>query len=67
VDLLPKLLVMVVTPDRNATQVQQEIRESAITEHYGDGIIWEMPLDSIMRVRTGDMINDENFNRTDDR
>ena len=65
VDLLPKLLVMVVTPDRNVEQVQKAVRDSAITDNYGDGIIWCMPLDMIMRVRTGKMITDENFGQTD--
>ena len=54
VDLVPKVRVEVVTDDAQADAVVDAIVRAARTEKIGDGKVWVMPVDSVVRVRTGE-------------
>jgi nitrogen regulatory protein PII len=52
--LLPKFRVDVVVQDHEAKAVADAIAQSARTGAIGDGKIWVCPVDSALRVRTGE-------------
>ncbi|MEK6441250.1 P-II family nitrogen regulator [Pseudonocardia sp. T1-2H] len=54
VDLVPKVRLEIVTDDVLADKVVDAIVESARTGKIGDGKIWVTPVDTIVRVRTGE-------------
>jgi nitrogen regulatory protein P-II 1 len=54
VDLVPKVRVEVLVEDDDAESVIDVIVKSAQTGRIGDGKVWSVPVDSVVRVRTGD-------------
>ena len=58
VEFLQKLKVEVVVDDDRVNSVIEAIREAAKTGEIGDGKIFISPIDSVVRIRTGDL--DEN-------
>ncbi len=52
--MLPKLRVDVVVQDAAAGLVAEAIAKSVNTGAIGDGKIWVCPVDSVLRVRTGE-------------
>ncbi|AUH69309.1 MULTISPECIES: P-II family nitrogen regulator [Gordonia] len=54
VDFVPKVRVEVVVDDEAVDQVAEVIVESARTGKIGDGKVWVTPVESIIRVRTGE-------------
>jgi len=52
--LLPKARVDVVVRDEDADAVVKAIRKCASTGSVGDGKIWVSPVESVLRVRTGE-------------
>ncbi len=52
--LVPKIRVEIVLSDEDVERVVEAINTSAQTGRIGDGKIWVSPLDSVVRVRTGD-------------
>jgi nitrogen regulatory protein P-II 1 len=54
VALLPKVRVEVVVDDPDAEDVVEIIVKSAQTGKIGDGKVWVAPIDSVVRVRTGE-------------
>jgi len=54
VDLVPKVRVEVVVDDADAEDVIEVITKSAQTGRIGDGKVWSVPVDTIVRVRTGE-------------
>jgi len=54
VDLVPKVRIEVVVDDANADEVVNAIVTGAQTGKIGDGKVWVSPVDSIVRVRTGE-------------
>jgi len=54
VSLVPKVRVEVVVEDTDAADVVGVITESAQTGKIGDGKVWVVPVDSVVRVRTGE-------------
>ena len=58
VEFLQKLKVEVVVDDNKVNSVIEAIREAAKTGEIGDGKIFISPIDSVVRIRTGDL--DEN-------
>lgn len=51
---LPKVKVEVVVGDSHASKVMQLIVSSAKTGRYGDGKVFIIPIESAMRIRTGE-------------
>ena len=58
VEFLQKLKVEVVVDNDKVNSVIEAIREAAKTGEIGDGKIFITPIDSVVRIRTGDL--DEN-------
>jgi nitrogen regulatory protein P-II 1 len=54
VDLVPKVRLEVVVDDANVDEVVDAIVSGAQTGKIGDGKVWVSPVDSIVRVRTGE-------------
>ena len=54
VDFIPKIKIEIVVPADMADQVVDKIRESANTGKIGDGKIFVLPIERIVRVRTGE-------------
>ncbi|TEX51345.1 MAG: transcriptional regulator [Actinomycetales bacterium mxb001] len=52
VDLVPKVRVEVVVDDADADAVVNTIVSAAKTGKIGDGKVWVVPVESIVRVRT---------------
>jgi nitrogen regulatory protein P-II 1 len=54
VDLVPKVRLEIVVEDDDAEDVIEVITKSAQTGRIGDGKVWSVPVDTIVRVRTGE-------------
>lgn len=54
VDFLPKLKLEVVVPDGRVEDSIEAITESARTDKIGDGKIFVLPVDTVVRIRTGE-------------
>jgi len=52
--LLPKIRLDIVALDDDAEILAEAIAKHARTDTIGDGKIWVTPVDSVLRVRTGD-------------
>ncbi len=58
VDFVPKIRVEVATDDATATAVVQAIVDAARTDKIGDGKVWVVPIEDVVRIRTGEMGDD---------
>jgi nitrogen regulatory protein P-II 1 len=58
VEFVPKVRIEVLTDDDEARRVADTIVEAARTGQIGDGKVWISPVDTIIRVRTGEMDHD---------
>jgi nitrogen regulatory protein P-II 1 len=58
VDFVPKVRVEVVADDTLADKVVDAVVEAARTGKIGDGKVWVTPVDSVVRVRTGERGSD---------
>lgn len=54
VDFLPKAKMEVIVPDDQVKTVIDTILQSARTGQIGDGKIFVMPIEDIIRIRTGE-------------
>jgi nitrogen regulatory protein P-II 1 len=54
VDLVPKLKVEVLVDDEEADDVLDVVVKAAQTGKIGDGKVWSGPVDTVIRVRTGE-------------
>jgi nitrogen regulatory protein P-II 1 len=54
VDFVPKLRIEVLVDDAQATEVLDAIVRTASTGKIGDGKVWVLPVDTVVRVRTGE-------------
>ena len=54
VDFVPKVRLDVVVADDDVKDVVDVIVKSAATGQIGDGKVWSMPVDELVRVRTGE-------------
>ena len=52
--LVPKVRIEIVVDDANADQVVTAVVDAARTGRIGDGKVWVSPIESVVRVRTGD-------------
>jgi nitrogen regulatory protein P-II 1 len=55
VDYIPKLRVEVIVDDKDADAVVRAICEAARTGKIGDGKYWTIPLETLGRIRTGEI------------
>jgi len=54
VDLVPKLRLEVLVDDDDAETVIDVVVKAAQTGRIGDGKVWSVPVDTVVRVRTGE-------------
>jgi len=54
VDLIPKIKIEIVLEDSLVEQAVQTIMQSARTDKIGDGKIFILPVEDVIRVRTGE-------------
>ncbi|HIH44583.1 MAG TPA: P-II family nitrogen regulator, partial [Candidatus Methanoperedenaceae archaeon] len=54
VDLLPKVKIELVVKDGKAEEVVGIIQQSAHTGNFGDGKIFVVPVQKVVRIRTGE-------------
>jgi nitrogen regulatory protein P-II 1 len=57
VDLVPKVRIEVLVDEGDAEDVIDVIVKSAQTGKIGDGNVWAVPVDDVVRVRTGERGN----------
>src|SRR5438093_1917088 len=55
VDFVPKVRVEVLVDDDDASRVVDTIVGAARTDKIGDGKVWVVPVDDVVRIRTGEM------------
>ena len=58
VDFVPKVRVEVLADDTLADKVVDAVVESARTGKIGDGKVWVIPVETVVRVRTGERGSD---------
>ena len=58
VEFVPKVRIEVLTDDDAARQIADTIVSAARTGEIGDGKVWISPVDTIIRVRTGELDHD---------
>jgi nitrogen regulatory protein P-II 1 len=58
VDFLPKVKLEIVVDDDMAPRVVEAIAAAAQTGRIGDGKIFVIPVDSVLRIRTGETDSD---------
>jgi nitrogen regulatory protein P-II 1 len=54
VDLVPKLRIEVLVDDGDAADIVDVLVKSARTGRIGDGKVWTVGVDDVVRVRTGE-------------
>lgn len=54
VDYVPKVRLDVVVDDADAEKVANTIIDTARTGKIGDGKLWIVPIESVVRIRTGE-------------
>jgi nitrogen regulatory protein P-II 1 len=55
VDFVPKIKVEVLATDDEVSRIVQAITEAARTGRIGDGKIWVLEAQQVVRIRTGEM------------
>ncbi|ABW15546.1 P-II family nitrogen regulator [Frankia sp. Mgl5] len=58
VDFVPKIKIEVVVDDEAVDELVTAITTSAQTGKIGDGKVWVVPVDAVVRVRTGERGSD---------
>lgn len=54
VDLIPKIQINIVLSDDNVEATVEAIRSAAATGAPGDGVIFILPVDDVIRISTGE-------------
>lgn len=58
VDFVPKIKLEIVVADEAAERVADTIVAAARTQKIGDGKVWITPVDTLIRIRTGERDGD---------
>ncbi|MDO9263079.1 MAG: P-II family nitrogen regulator [Desulfosalsimonadaceae bacterium] len=58
VDFIPKLKIEIIVEDDRLSEVIEVIQKAASTGKIGDGKIFILPVDEVIRVRTGEKGSD---------
>jgi len=54
VDFLPKVKLEIIVKDESVSNVVSAIEKAAKTGRIGDGKIFVLPIDEVVRIRTGE-------------
>jgi nitrogen regulatory protein P-II 1 len=58
IDFVPKVRVEIVAADDEVAGIVDALVDAARTEKIGDGKVWVTTVDSVVRIRTGEMGDD---------
>lgn len=58
VDFIPKTRIEVVAADDQADEIVKAIVDSARSDSIGDGKVWVVPAEQVVRIRTGEKGSD---------
>ncbi|HVM07345.1 MAG TPA: P-II family nitrogen regulator [Acidimicrobiales bacterium] len=58
IDFVPKVRLEIVADDADVARIIDVIVAAAKTDKIGDGKVWVTPVDSIVRIRTGERDGD---------
>jgi nitrogen regulatory protein P-II 1 len=58
IDFVPKVRVEIVAADDDVAAIVDALVDAARTEKIGDGKVWVTPVESVVRIRTGEMGDD---------
>jgi nitrogen regulatory protein P-II 1 len=58
IDFVPKVKLEVIVPADQVDRIIDVIVTTAKTDKIGDGKVWSIPFERLIRVRTGEMGND---------
>ena len=58
VDLVPKVRLEILVDDAKVTEVVDTLISSARTGRIGDGKVWIIPVEDLVRIRTGERGSD---------
>jgi nitrogen regulatory protein P-II 1 len=58
VDFVPKVRIEIICDDADAQEIARTIVDAARTEKIGDGKVWLVPVEDVIRIRTGEMGHD---------
>lgn len=58
VDFVPKVKLEILVDDDDAARVAEKILEAARTGKIGDGKVWILPVEGLIRIRTGEAGSD---------
>ena len=58
VDFVPKVKLEILVDDDDAARVAEKIVEGARTGKIGDGKVWILPIEGLIRIRTGEAGSD---------
>jgi len=58
IDLVPKIRIEVLVDDSQAADVVESIISTARTGKIGDGKVWVVPIEDVVRIRTGERGSD---------
>jgi len=54
IDFVPKVKLEIIVPAESSATIVAILVEAARTDKIGDGKVWTSPVDSLVRVRTGE-------------
>jgi nitrogen regulatory protein P-II 1 len=58
IDFVPKIMIQIIVDDERAPQVVEIIERTARTGTIGDGKIFVVPIEEVVRIRTGERDKD---------
>lgn len=58
VEFIPKIKIEIIVPDSIVTEATEKIQEAANTGKIGDGKIFILPVETAIRIRTGESGDD---------
>ena len=58
IDFVPKVKLEILVDDDDAPRVAEKIVEAARTGKIGDGKVWIVPVEGLVRIRTGEKGSD---------
>jgi nitrogen regulatory protein P-II 1 len=58
VDFVPKVRIEVLTDDADTARLVEAVVAAARTGKIGDGKVWVTPVETVVRIRTGEMGDD---------
>ena len=58
IDFVPKVRIEILVDDGDVQRVTDKLVETARTGKIGDGKVWVVPIESVVRIRTGEAGSD---------